>query len=245
MLPLPTTAPVALITGASKGLGLAIANAMAAQGYSLGLVGRQLATLDPLVQTLAAQYPQQQFTALVADLSQPQASCGPLVAQAMTQLGHINVLVNNAGVAGRISLLTEMDDADIANTLQTNLLAPVLLTRHVLPHMVQQGGGTVVNISSVAGKTAFPYWSVYVASKFGLSALTEAVGEEQRSNGIRVVAIHPGAVDTPIWDGIDANAQRANMLQPETIANAVLFALNQPDGAWVSDITVKPLRSVM
>jgi short-subunit dehydrogenase len=238
--------PVALITGASKGIGLAVAHKLAQNGYSLALSSRSGDALQALVNELSRQYPQQQFLSFVADLSQPETACAALVQAVLASpLQKIDVLVNNAGVSGRISLLTEISDADVMATLALNLAAPVLMTKHVLPHMVQRGAGHIVNISSVAGKTAFPYWSVYCASKFGLSALAEAVGEEQRQNGIKVCTLHPGAVDTPLWDSVDANAQRDNMLTPDTVANAVWYALSQPEGAWVSDITLKPLHSVL
>jgi NADP-dependent 3-hydroxy acid dehydrogenase YdfG len=242
----PETTPVALITGASKGIGLAIADTLASLGYNMALSGRSPQALDTLAKRLGAQYPTQQFMPIVADLSQPMFACAALIDSTVTRLGRLDVLINNAGVAGRIALLTEIEDRDIHDTLMVNLLAPTLLAKHAMAHMVQRpDGGVIVNVSSIAGKTAFPFWSVYCASKFGLTALSEAIGQEQRSNNIRVVTLHPGAVDTPIWDGIDTAANRGPMLQPATVAQAVRFALTQPPGVWVSDITVQPLHSVL
>jgi NAD(P)-dependent dehydrogenase (short-subunit alcohol dehydrogenase family) len=241
-----TPTPMALITGASKGIGRATAFKLAEQGYNLALASRSVDLLSALAQELTTLYPDQQFKAFVADFSQPMQTCSSLVQQVVAHFGRIDVLVNNAGVSGRIALLGEIADADIDATIQTNLLAPILLAKHVVSHMVSQGiKGSVVNISSIAGQTAFPYWSVYCASKFGLSALSQSLGEEQRSNHIRVCTIHPGAVDTPLWDGVDMAANRAPMLQADIVASAIVFALNQPDGAWLSELTLKPLDSVM
>jgi short-subunit dehydrogenase len=237
--------PNALLTGASKGLGKAMAMALAAQGYHLALVARSADALATLATTLQQGHPDQRFMCFPTDLSQPQTVCPVLVTRVTNELGPIDLLINNAGIANKPGLLTEVPDDDMVQTLHVNLLAPMLLTKHVLPGMVARGQGTVVNVSSIAGKTAFPYWSVYAASKFGLSALGEAVGEEQRSNGIRIINLHPGAVDTPIWNGMDDDVNRQAMLAPDTVAQALVYALNQPEGAWVSDITIKPLHSIM
>jgi short-subunit dehydrogenase len=240
------TSPVALITGASKGIGHVTALKLAAQGYSLALASRSAGVLSQLAADLSAKYPQQQFRAFPVDLNQSMPPCAQLVAQVVEAMGHIHVLINNAGVAGRIALLTEIADDDIQTTFQVNLLAPTLLAKHVVHHMVNhQIPGSIINISSIAGQTAFPFWSVYCASKFGLSALSVALGEEQRTNHIKVCTISPGAVNTPIWDGIDTAANRAPMLCADTVANTIWFALNQPEGAWLSELTIKPLQSVL
>src|SRR5690606_28865868 len=119
--------------------------------------------------------------------------------------------------------------------------------RAVLPSMIHQHSGTIININSVAGKEAFPYWSIYDASKFGLTAMTEAVAEEQRCNGIKVVGIYPGAVNTPIWESIELNhePQRDGMLDPETIAEAILHVLRQPEKVLIKDITLTPLKPAL
>jgi NADP-dependent 3-hydroxy acid dehydrogenase YdfG len=135
----------------------------------------------------------------------------------------------------------------IDTIVDTNLKAPLFWMKAVIPLMVNQSSGTIVNISSVAGKTAFPYWSVYCATKFGLTAATESVKEEQRHNGIRVVAIHPGAVNTPLWTLIEPglSLNRNNMLSPDDVAQAVLFALDQPDHVLVEDIQLTPLKPAL
>jgi NADP-dependent 3-hydroxy acid dehydrogenase YdfG len=113
--------------------------------------------------------------------------------------------------------------------------------------MIQQHGGTIININSIAGKTAYPYWSIYDASKFGLHAITQAVAEEQRHNNIKVVGIYPGAVATPIWEGLEPGHEPDpnGMLDAETIAESVIYILKQPRKAFISDITLSPLQPVL
>jgi len=133
-------------------------------------------------------------------------------------------------VAGKIALLQEISVEEIDRVIDTNLKGAMYWMRAVLPAMVHQHSGAIVNVNSVAGKTAYPYWSVYDASKFGLDAVTTAVREEQRSNNIKLISIHPGAVDTPIWNTInlDHEPNHDGMLDANTVAEAILYALTQP-----------------
>lgn len=110
--------------------------------------------------------------------------------------------------------------------------------------MVHHGGGFIININSIAGKTAYPYSSVYCASKFGLTALTECVAQEQRVNNIKVVGIYPGEVDTPMQKRVEPHVQKHsdNLLDPEDVAEAVRYVLTQPQKAMVKDITLVPLH---
>jgi NADP-dependent 3-hydroxy acid dehydrogenase YdfG len=119
--------------------------------------------------------------------------------------------------------------------------------KYALAPMVSQQNGTIININSVAGKTAYPYWSVYDASKFGLRAITEAVAEEQSRNNIKVVGIYPGAINTPIWDSLDlAQARNGDgMLDARQISEAVLYVLKQPLKVFIPEITLKPLHPVL
>ena len=217
-------APVALITGASRGIGAAIARSLAALGYRLSLVARDevaLRALSDEILALGHEAPQ----VIVQDLRYPSAAqAASQVTQAV--LSHwqtLDVLVNNAGVAPKIGLLQEMTPEAIEQTIDLNLKAPLYLMQEVLKTMIQREQGTIVNINSVAGKTAYPFWAVYDASKFALRALTEAVCEEARSNGIRVCGIYPAATDTAIWDDLDLQQapNREGMLTPAQVADAV------------------------
>lgn len=240
------TGHVAVITGASQGLGETIAKALAKEGMHLVLAARSKDKLDTLADSLYEEHPEIETLAVRCDVSDPD-QVDNLMAQAIDTFGHIDVLINNAGVAAKISLLQEIPVAEINRVIDINLKGAIFAMRSALTHMVHRGKGTIVNINSVAGKTAFPYWSIYDASKFGLSAVTEAVREEQRGNGIRVFGIHPGAIDTPIWNTIelDHEPDHNGMLDAETIAETIVFALKQPGKVLFEDITVAPTQPAL
>ncbi|MBK8189472.1 MAG: SDR family NAD(P)-dependent oxidoreductase [Vampirovibrionales bacterium] len=243
----PTSAPVALITGASSGIGRAIAHALAEDGFHLALNGRSPDKLSALTHALGARYPDASLRALVADVSRADEA-QRLVRETLEAFGRLDVLVNNAGVACKIGLLQEVSAEDVHRLLDINLKGAIFMMQAALTHaMVAQQSGVILNINSIAGKTAFPYWAVYDASKFGLRAVTEAVADEQRRNGIRVCGIYPGAVDTPIWDALELDhAPDPNgMLCADTIADAVRYILRQPASAHISELTLAPLRPAL
>jgi NADP-dependent 3-hydroxy acid dehydrogenase YdfG len=237
---------IALITGASQGIGQALTASLAAEGYSLAVCARNRGKLDVLTQQLQEQYPSQRFQAFTCDVREA-SQVEKTVSQVLSIWERLDVLINNAGIAIRSCLLQEHSIEQIDDLINTNLKGSIYTMHAVLPAMVRQQNGTIININSTAGKTAFPYWSVYNASKFGLDALTKAVAQEQRDNGIRVASIYPGAVDTAIWDSAQlyAETRQNDMLQPQAVADAVLYLLNQPSGVWVSDITLEPLSSTL
>jgi NADP-dependent 3-hydroxy acid dehydrogenase YdfG len=245
-----TVKPVVLITGASRGIGEAIAHALAQTGdYTLALSARSTEALNTLKQTLQAEYPLLKVAVFPCDVALPESPQW-LIEAVHKQLGRLDVLINNAGVGGKVGLITEMPDAQLHAMVDLNLKAPMLLTKYALQAMLNQpaiagrGMGTIININSIAGKTAFPFWAVYDATKAGLKAFADALCEEQRSNGVRVVGIYPGACDTAIWETLDLAADdtpdKTGFLRPAQVAEAVLFALQQPAGTLVSDITLMP-----
>ncbi|MNY26300.1 Sepiapterin reductase [compost metagenome] len=139
--------------------------------------------------------------------------------------------------------IEEISPDQFAHQLNVNVMGPFLCTRAVLPIMRAQHGGQLVNILSVAAKRAFPNWSAYCASKFALDGLGQALAEELKGTGIRVTAIYPGATDTPLWDGMGMTSeQRAGMVQPEDVADAVAFALRQPARTRVAEVIVEPAK---
>ena len=235
-----TNQPVVLITGASRGIGEAIAHALAKTGeYTLALSARSTDILSTLKQTLQVEYPTVQVDVFPCDIALPE-SPQALIEAVFKRLGRVDVLINNAGVGGKVGLMTEMPDAHLHAMVDLNLKAPMLNQ----PKLVGRGMGTIININSIAGKTAFPFWAVYDATKAGLKAFADALCEEQRSNGVRVVGIYPGACDTAIWETLDLaeddTPDKTGFLRPAQVAEAVVFALNQPAGTLVSDITLMP-----
>jgi NADP-dependent 3-hydroxy acid dehydrogenase YdfG len=230
---------VVLVTGASRGIGAAIARALDGYDPRFILVARNLDDLQAVAATL-----QSPVHCVQADLTQPDA-IGHVFKETLALYGRLDVLVNNAGVGGKVGLLNEVPPEDIARMVHLNLLAPMLLARQAVQCFVSQGSpGHIVNINSIAGKTAFPYWAVYDATKAGLKAFSEALQEEQRHNGTRVLSVYPGACDTDIWDSVDlaqdASPDRSGMLAPDDVANAVVYALAQPPHILMNDITLMP-----
>jgi NADP-dependent 3-hydroxy acid dehydrogenase YdfG len=218
-------------------------------GYNLTLAARNADKLATVADHIKQQYPTVKVLVVPTDVCDP-VQCKQLINTALQHWGYVDVLINNAGIAGKIALLQEISDDEISRTIDTNLKAPIYLMKAVIPAMVERFSnsghyGTIININSVAGQTAYPYWSVYCASKFGLKALTESVAEEQRKNGIKIVGIHPGAVDTPLWDGIELDPNRAGMLTSQHIAQAVAYVLQQPANVHIPELTIKPLVSVL
>ncbi len=238
---------VAIITGAGSGIGAAAARRLAAEGAHLVLNGRTQGKLQALAEELNRDYPGIKASVAPGDVSDPQQAKA-LVDQTMLVHGQVDVLVNNAGVAGKIALMQEVPVEEVHRTIDINLKGAIFMMQEVLRQsMVPRQRGAILNINSIAGKTAFPYWSLYVASKHGLRAVTEAVAEEQRSNNIKVVGLYPGAVDTPLWETIELahDPNREGMVDPETIADMIVYILCQPAKVVIPDVTITPLKPAL
>ena len=193
-----------LLTGASGGIGSAIAQELATQGHRVLLQGRNAARLQALRESLANS---EQHLVLAADLLDGEPR-NALVQRCCSLPGGVDVLINNAGVS-TFALLADMRDAAIANLLQTNLLVPMALTRDLLPLLERSDQGTVINIGSAFGHIGHPGFSVYGASKSGLHGFSEALRREVRDTGIRVHYLAPRAVDTELNTEAVNNLNRA------------------------------------
>jgi 3-hydroxy acid dehydrogenase / malonic semialdehyde reductase len=237
---------VAIISGASQGIGESIAHHLAKLGIHLVLCARNTQKLAELAATIQSEAPNVQMHMIHCDVQYAQ-QVKNVVDETVQRFGRIDILINNAGVAATVGLLQEISIEEIDRTIDTNLKGAIYFMHAVIPVMVHQHRGTIININSIAGKTAYPYWSVYDASKFGLHAITEAVAEEQRTNNIKVVGIYPGAVDTAIWQHthIEPAPRQEGMLNPETIAEAVVYILQQPQKVFIKDLTIAPLQPVV
>jgi NADP-dependent 3-hydroxy acid dehydrogenase YdfG len=200
------------------------------------LIGRKAGPLEELASQLGAR-------SLVADLAEAQ-----FVDRFAERLNESwdtgpDVLVNNAGLF-ELAPFGETGSETFERLLAVNLRAPFELIRACLPGMLARGSGHVVNVGSVAGRKAFPGNAAYSASKFGLRGLHEVLVEELRGSGLRTTWIEPSAVDTPLWDRFDLDGRadlpsRAEMLQPAAVAEAVFFALAQPEGVAVEEVVIR------
>ncbi len=228
----------ALITGASSGIGKATALAFANAGIDLALVGRSEAKLAAVAVAAAAVGVKAKVYPL--DLAKIDRVSSEIAAIA-ADCDNLDILVNNAGMA-YTNTISDTPLADWQRSIDLNLTSVFQCIQGVLPHMRQRHSGTIVNVSSIAAKQVFPNWGVYSVSKFGLMALTQAVAGEERANGIRVTAICPGSVNTPLWDTdtVQADFDRSAMLTPEMVAEGILYAVLAPAGAVVEEITIMP-----
>ncbi len=238
MNPIATTNRTALITGASSGIGKATALAFAKAGINLALVGRSQDKLTAVA--MAAEAAGVKAKTYVVDLAQIDRVSAEIAAIA-ADCEHLDILVNNAGMAYTNSI-SDTPLADWQRVIDLNLTSAFQCIQGILPHLRQQQSGTIVNVCSIASKQVFPNWGLYSVTKFGLMALTQAVAGEERANGIRVTAICPGSVNTPLWDTdtVNADFDRAAMLTPEIVAEGILYAVLAPAGAVIEELILMP-----
>jgi len=238
-----STTKQALITGASIGIGKATALAFAACGINLALVSRESENLEAVaaaareVGVKAEAYPLD-----LAKIEQVQSSISAIAAQ----LGAVDILVNSAGM-GYTGSLAQTSLADWQNVLDLNLTSVWQCILGVLPSMRDRGSGIIINVSSIAGIQTFPNWGPYCVSKFGLMALSKTLAAEERARGIRVTAICPGSVNTPMWDTdtVHADFDRSAMLTPEIVAQSILHAVQLPPSAVIEEITLMSNAGVL
>lgn len=230
---MPITDKVVIVTGASRGIGLAIARTLAAAGARVFGIARTIPT---------AQVAPSQVRFIQADI-RIAAQVERVVSSILGQTGRVDILVNNAGLEHFLPL-EDTDEGRYDATLDTNLRGAYLFTRAVLPAFQARRAGHILFINSVSGLRGFAQDSVYCASKWGLAGFAEALEEELRPLGVRITSIFPGATDTdlPAASWAPANdPRRPFFLTPDDIARAALFALDQPARVAISRIVVRPM----
>lgn len=225
---------VALVTGAGRGIGRAIAIALAQAGCEVHITARSVAQLIAVQKEIYAvkgkAQPIQADLTRDDDLESLVLSCGP-----------VDILINNAGWGKRAPVLrAKLEDWD--QTLRLNLRAPMILAQRVLPAMIEKGEGAVINIGSVSGKSGEANGAAYAASKFGLIGFSQSLFEEVREHNIKVAVILPGFVDTPMIPPVK-HLDRSKMIQAEDVAQAVLYILKAPATSCPVEMTLRPQRS--
>ncbi len=232
----PLAGRTALVTGASRGIGRAVALRFAHLGARLLLVARDqkaLAAVRREIVDLANVTAEE----LPCDLSS--ASEIQTLSSRIDQAGGCDILVNSAGI-GRIGApLHEIPLEDFDAVIATNLRAPFLLMRAVIPHMIARGTGDIVNISSLAGQGPLANGAAYAASKWALNGLSYSAAEELRSHNIRVSVVAPGSVNTDFGRG---GKDRTKMLQPDDVAATVAMLVTQPRHAFISEVRMRPTQ---
>jgi NAD(P)-dependent dehydrogenase (short-subunit alcohol dehydrogenase family) len=224
---------VALITGASRGIGLAITRALGRQGCRLVLTARKAQSLtetrreltDDGVEVLTA----------VCDIRDP-ASIAKLISAIKRRFGRLDLLINNAGIAHQRANVDQLGVKAWKDVIDTNLTGTFLITHAALSLM--KANATIVNNLSIAAKRVFPGSSAYNASKHGALGLTNTLREELRPRGIRVIALLPGPTDTDIWKTLWPEAPRKKMMSPQTVAQAVVNALLMAPESTVEELTI-------
>ena len=222
-----------LITGASRGIGRAIAKRLAANDVQLLLHGRDTVALAEVCDSLNGRCAR--VVRLIHDLAVPSG-----VSDLIDQVGKnpVDLLVNNAGIA-IVKPFCEITSVEWEQTVGVNITAPFMLIQRFAPHMPP--GSSIINILSIAAKTGFPNWSAYCMSKFAFEGFTQCVREELRDRKIRVINIYPAATDTNIWTHIDGKWPRHKMISPEDVASAVAYAVSRPADVALESIGISSL----
>jgi short-subunit dehydrogenase len=226
-----------LITGASRGIGRAIAGELAATDVELLLHGRDTLALAQTEKAVALQCARVRL--LIHDLATARG-----VSDLIAEVGEepIELLVNNAGIAV-VKPFTELTSVEWEQTIAVNITAPFLLTQRFAPRMPP--GSSIVNIVSVAAKMAFANWSAYCMSKFALEGFSRCVREELRDRKIRVINVYPAATDTEIWSKLEGQWPHERMMNATQVADAVAFALARPTDTLVENITLSSLSGYL
>jgi len=231
------TGKVALVTGGGNGIGRAASVAFARYGAKVAVVDRDAAGAGATAGIIRQNGGE--ALAVTADVTRS-ADVKAYVKATIEKFGRIDCFFNNAGIEGKVSPTADYDEAVFDAVISVNVKGVFLGLRHVLPEMIRQGGGHIVNISSLAGKNPLPNGAAYAASKWGLNGLTYSVAEELRGKNIRVSVVCPGSVDTT--EGWHHGKSSNKMLQPDQIAHVVEMLVTQGPQSFVSEVLIRPTQ---
>lgn len=229
---------VVWVTGASSGIGKAIAEKFSKEGCIVVVTARRKSRLDGIVKGI--RLTGGEATALVCDVSSEQ-SVFSTAETIRGKCGTIDVLINNAGSTVFKSFL-DTSTKDYDNVIDTNLKGPFLCMKAVLPQMIKRKTGFIINILSVAANTTFENSSVYSASKAGLQAMATCIRKEVRKHNIKICNIYPGAVETDMWDSKARQQFRNRMMSPADIGEVTFDVYNKPERLMIEDLVVRPVR---
>jgi NADP-dependent 3-hydroxy acid dehydrogenase YdfG len=231
------TGKVALITGASAGIGLAAARALAAEGANLVLVARRKERLEALAAEVNTE-----VVNVIGDAREEETALKAVEA-AKQKFGKIDILINNVGVGNYKNLIdTSAEEYDVM--VDTNVRSTFLFTRHTVPLMIEQKSGTILMISSMAGIYGFPGEAVYCSTKFAQVGFAQALDKELRPHNIKVGAICPGGVKTEFALGkgrTEESVAQSGMLEPEDVASAILLACTQSPGSRIIEVQMRTM----
>ncbi len=232
------TGKAAIVTGGSKGIGRAIAEALVMAGVDVCVTARKRGEIDETVRLLLG-LKHGRATGIVCDVRQ-HSQVQAMFERTVSEFGGVDILVNNAGI-GEFAKVEDMSPDDFRAVLETNLFGVYYCCHEAIPLMKKRGGGYIINISSLAGTNAHPQMAAYNASKFGLNGFSEALMQEVRHDGIKVSYIMPGSVDTDFGNDTPG-AEKSWQLQPQDIAQVVLDLLHHDERSLVSRVEIRPSK---
>jgi NAD(P)-dependent dehydrogenase (short-subunit alcohol dehydrogenase family) len=232
---------VAVVTGAGRGIGRAVARALAREGAAVVLAARSTPSLDGAAREIADAGGR--ALAVATDVREEPAVAA-LAARALSAWGRIDILVTAAGIAS-FGPVAELETASWDQMLAVNLRGAFLCCRAVLPAMMAQRRGTIVNIGSVVTSRTLTGSAAYTTAKYGLLGLSRVLAEEMRPHGVRVGVLSAGATNTPLWDAIPGAPDRSRMLQAEQVAEAALLMVGLGPNAALEELTLLPAGGVL
>ena len=225
---------IVLITGASSGIGKSLALELSSKGYELILSSRNTSSLDDVANSVS----ELGGKAHIVKLDITKADSVKKLFVKAKKIGFVGIVVNNAGF-GKFDSIQNIDIEDWDSQLSVNLRGPFLITKFFSESMIQSKRGMFVYINSVAGKKAYPYSSAYVASKFGLLGFSRSMRAELKEHNIKVISVHPGAVDTAFWDNVEGDFPRSQMMSSENVAKTIAHAICAPDNMVLEELDIQ------
>lgn len=225
---------IALVTGASSGIGAAISRKLATENYEVILSSRSADRLNSLHRELKELNCKTHV--IPCDITN-QKDIENLYSESC-KIGFVNCIINNAGF-GRFSKITDASIVDWNDQINVNLRGPFLIVKEFVKDMINKKDGKILFINSVAGKYGYPFSSAYVSSKFGLKGFADSLRNELREHNIKIISVHPGAINTNFWDNINVDFPKEEMLSSEDVANTVFHALDAPDSVVLEEIIIR------
>lgn len=232
---------VAIVTGASKGIGKAVATALANAGVRVVLAARTREVVEQVATELRdAGANVLAIPTDVADVNAVQS----LIQGTIDAYQQLDILINNAG-AGLFGTIVDYDPVDWDTVVNSNLKGVFLCSKFAIPHLISNGGGQIINVLSIAAKVAFPGSSAYCAAKAGALAFTRVLAAEVRQHNVRVTAVLPGSVKTPFWDDMQEHPDFEKMLKPEHVVDTILSICQQPEDMVTEEVVVMPPLGIL
>ncbi len=226
------------VTGASTGIGKEIANEFSKAGYIVVVTGRRKSRLTAIANEI--KYAGREATAFVCNMLSERSIIGT-AKRIRDKYGRIDCLINNAG-ATTFKTFLETKSFDFDTVINTNLRGTFLAIKYVLPQMIKNKNGHIINILSVAAQTVFTNSTVYAASKAGILAMTNSLRQEVRHLNIKVSNVMPGATETAMWDSKTRQKHANKMMTPQEVAHVVLQIYQQPKKVLIEDVTIRPVK---